>query len=156
MPFERKYTCRDLMGMQGSELGVSDWLTVDQERINGFGASTLDDDWLHLDPARARAEAGFDGTIAFGFWTLSMLTYFSHQLGMWPSDIGYGLNYGLEKVRWINPVPVGSRIRNRCVLLDFAEREKNRFLIRTSNTVEIEGQDRPALVAEWLGLFIKN
>ncbi len=142
--------------MKGVELGVTAWFTVEQELMNGFSAATKDDDWIHLDPKRADAEAGLGGTIAFGFWTLSMLTYFSHEIGMWPSDIGYGLNYGLDKVRWINPVPVGSRIRNRCLLLDFEERGDGKFLIRTSNTMEIEGHERAALVAEWLGLFIRN
>jgi acyl dehydratase len=156
MPFERNHTCKDLMNMRGAELGVSQWIVADQQLMNGFGASTKDDDWLHLDPRRAAQETEFGGTIAFGFWTLSMLTHFSHDVGMWPSDIGYGLNYGLDRVRWINPVPVGSRIRNRCMLLSFDERSEGKFLIRTSNTVEIEGQERPALSAEWLGLFIKS
>jgi acyl dehydratase len=156
MPFERKYTCNDLMKMKGSELGVSEWLTVKQELIDGFGEATKDDDWLHLDPERTARETPFGGTIAFGFWTLSMLTHFSHEIGMWPSDIGYGLNYGLDRVRWTSPVPVGSRIRNRCVLIRFDERDEGQFLIRTSNTIEIEGKDRPALLAEWLGLFVRS
>lgn len=156
MPSERKYTCSDLIKMKGLELGVSQWLTVTQELMRGFGESTKDDDWLHLDPVRAASETSFGGTIAFGFWTLSMLTHFSHEIGMWPSDIGYGLNYGLDRVRWISPVPVGSRIRNRCVLIRFDERDEGQFLIRTSNTIEIEGKERPALLAEWLGLFVRS
>jgi acyl dehydratase len=153
---ERKYTCNDLLRMKGSELGVSQWLTVRQDLIDGFGESTKDDDWLHLDPERAARETGFGGTIAFGFWTLAMLTHFSHEIGMWPRDIAYGLNYGLDRVRWISPVPVGSRIRNRCVLIGFDERGEGQFLIRTSNTIEIEGKERPALLAEWLGLFVRS
>jgi acyl dehydratase len=156
MPFERKYTCNDLAKMVGAELGVSEWIKVEQEMMNGFGAATRDNDWLHLNPERAAAETGYGGTIAFGFWTLSMLTFFSHDVGMWPSDIGYGLNYGLDRVRWINPVPVGSRIRNRCTLLSFEQRDEGKFLIRTSNTVEIENRERPALLAEWLGLFVRS
>jgi len=156
MPSERKYICEDLKRMKGSELGVSQWLTVKQEHIDGFGESTQDDDWLHLDPVRAARETPFGGTIAFGFWTLAMLTHFSHEIGMWPSDIAYGLNYGLDRVRWISPIPVGARIRNRCVLIGFDERGAGRFLIRTSNTIEIEGKDRPALLAEWLGLFVRS
>jgi acyl dehydratase len=156
MPSERKYTCDDLEKMQGSELGASQWLTVTQDLIDGFGKSTRDDDWLHLDPERAARETPYGGTIAFGFWTLGMLTHFSHEIGMWPSDIAYGLNYGLDRVRWISPVPVGSRIRNRCVLTGFDERGAGQFLIRTSNTIEIEGKDRPALIAEWLGLFVRS
>ncbi len=83
-----------------------------------------------------------------------MLTHFSHQIGMWPSDVEYALNYGLERVRWVAPVPIGSRIRNRCRLVSFEEREASKFMIRTSNTIELEGSERPALVAEWLGLFL--
>ena len=156
MPSERRYTCDDLMRMKGSELGISQWLTVKQDLIDGFGKSTQDNDWLHLDPERAGKETPYGGTIAFGFWTLAMLTHFSHEIGMWPSDITYGLNYGLDRVRWISPVPVGSRIRNRCVLTGFDARGEGRYLIRTANTIEIEGKDRPALLAEWLGLFVRS
>jgi len=136
----------------GRELGVTEWLTVEQEMIDAFGASTRDMDWMHIDPERARREGPFGGPIAFGFWTLSLLTHFSHEVGMWPQDVSFGLNYGLDRVRWIAPVLVGSRIRMRCVLQGFEPREPGRYLVRTLNTVELEDQ-RPALVAEWLGVF---
>jgi len=139
----------------GTELGVTDWLEVDQSLLDGFGHSTKDLDWMHMDPERAAAEGPYGGTIAFGFWTLSMLTYFSHQVGMWPRNVQYGLNYGLERVRWLHPVRVGSRVRMRCTLLSLEERGDERFLIRTQNVVEIEGTSRPALIAEWLGLFVR-
>src|SRR5690606_29291680 len=115
----------------GAVLGVSDWMLVEQSLIDGFARATKDMDWLHVDTERARAEGPYGGTIAFGFWTLSMLTHFSHQIGMWPKDVSYGLNYGLDRVRWLHPVKVGSRIRMRCHLLDLAERGDERFLIRT-------------------------
>jgi len=83
-----------------------------------------------------------------------MLTHFSHEVGMWPVDVAYALNYGLDRVRWIHPVKVGSRIRMRCTLAELSERDDGRLLIRTSNLIEIEGEPRPALSAEWLGLFI--
>jgi acyl dehydratase len=151
---DRRFTCEELKQKVGEELGVSAWFTVTQELITRFGESTCDLDWVHLDPERAARNTPFGGTIAFGFWTLAMLTYFSHEIGMWPRDVDYALNYGLEGVRWVSPVPVGARIRNRCRLLDFEERGENRYLIRTSNTLELEGSERPALVAEWLGLFL--
>jgi acyl dehydratase len=139
----------------GSELGVTAWFNVDQALMDGFGAATQDPDWMHIDPQRAAAEGPYGGTIAFGFWTLAMLTRFSHEVGMWPSDVAYGLNYGLERVRWVHPVKVGSRIRMRCELLGLEDRGEGRFLVRTHNVVEIEGVERPALVAEWLGMFVR-
>jgi acyl dehydratase len=151
-----RYTVRELSEMAGQELGVTRWINVDQGLIDQFGAATLDLDWVHVDPELAKTKGPFGGTIAFGFWTLSMLTYFSHDVGMWPEDVALGLNYGLDRVRWLSPVPIGSRIRNRCALVAFEERGDGRFLIRTSNTIEIEGGKKPALVAEWLGLFVMS
>jgi acyl dehydratase len=148
------YTAQEMRLMVGQELGVSNWLEVIQPMIDKFSDSTLDPDWIHVDPERAARETPFGGSIAFGFWTLSMLTHFSHEIGMWPKDVEYALNYGLERVRWVSPVPVGARIRNRCLLLALDDRGEDRVMIRTANTIEIEDQARPALVAEWLGLFV--
>lgn len=148
------YTLQQMRARVGSELGVSGWLKVEQPMIDEFARSTKDLDWLHVNPAWAARETPYGGTIAFGFWTLSMLTHFSHQVGMWPVDVAYALNYGLDRVRWVHPVKVGSRIRMRCTLAELSERGDDRLLIRTSNLVEIEGESRPALTAEWLGLFI--
>lgn len=147
-------TLADLHALIGSEIGVTDWIPVEQDAIDQFSVSTRDPDWLHVDPERAKRDGPYGGTIAFGFWTLSMLTYCSHQVGMWPKDVAYALNYGLDRVRWINPVPVGTRIRMRCRLLSLEERPDLRILVRTLNTMEIEGGTRPAMTAEWLGLFI--
>ena len=83
-----------------------------------------------------------------------MLTHCSHQIGMWPSDVAYGINYGLDRVRWIQPVPIGSQIRMRSSLTSLNKRDDRRFLIKTRNTMEIDGQARPAMVANWLGLFV--
>jgi len=147
-----QYFMSDMPDLVGRELGVTDWLEVRQDLVNGFGASTFDLDWMHIDPERAARESPFGGPIAFGFWTLSMLTYFSHNVGMWPQDAAIGLNYGLDRVRWINPVKIGARIRMRCTLRGFELREDGGYLIRTSNIVELE-DGRPALAAEWLGVF---
>ncbi|MAJ24550.1 MAG: nodulation protein NodN [Rickettsiales bacterium] len=151
-----RYTVEQMIERIGSEIGVSDWMTVEQEVIDDFGRSTKDLDWMHIDPVRASREGPYGGTIAFGFWSLSMLTYFSHQIGMWPKDVAYGLNYGLEKVRWLNPVRVGCRIRQRCTLTDLERRDDGYVSIRTTNVLEIEGEERPALIADWLGLFVQE
>jgi acyl dehydratase len=151
-----RYTVKELRGRLGQELGTSAWFTVEQGLIDEFARSTKDLDQLHVNPAWAARETPYGGTIAFGFWTLSMLTHFSHEIGMWPVDVDYALNYGLERVRWVHPVKVGSRIRMRCTLAELAERGEGGVLIRTSNLIEIEGETRPALTAEWLGLFIRE
>jgi acyl dehydratase len=148
------YTVQDMRARVGSVLGVSAWLQVEQPMIDEFAQSTKDLDRLHVNPAWAARETPYGGTIAFGFWTLSMLTHFSHEVGMWPVDVAYALNYGLDRVRWIHPVKVGARIRMHCTLAELADRDDGRLLIRTNNFIEIEGESRPALTAEWLGLFI--
>lgn len=138
----------------GEESAPSPWLDVKQEYMDRFAEATLDPDWMHIDPERARAE-GLDGTIAFGFWTISMLTYFTRtvQGAEYPPGVRYGFNYGLEHVRLISPVPVGARIRNRSRLVDVVDKGGGRVLLKTENTVEIEGQDKPAMVAQRLTRF---
>lgn len=140
----------------GHEPRVSDWLTVTQELIDLFGAATLDSDWLHTDPQRACKESPFGGTIAFGFWTVSLLTYFVRQsLGSdYPQGARYGLNYGFDRLRLIRPVRVGRRIRNHCRLLDVENRGNGRFLVTTDNRIEIEGEEKPAMIAEWLVMLV--
>jgi acyl dehydratase len=137
----------------GEEVAVSDWFTVDQDHIDRFAAATHDLDWMHIDPERARRESPFGTTIALGFQTLSMLSHFSHDAGLWPENAAYGLNYGLERVRFMAPVPAGSRIRGRFVLKGFDARADGGWRMTTECTVEIEGGDKPAMVAEWIGLF---
>lgn len=138
----------------GTELGTSGWIEVKQSMMDQFACATLDPDRLHTDPEWAVRETPYGGTIAFGFWTLSMLTCFSHQVGMWPMDAAYALNYGLNRVRWIHPVKIGAKIRMRSTLAEMTERTDGSVLIRTTNVIEIEGVTRPALSAEWLGLFM--
>ena len=135
---------------------VSPWLEVTQEQINRFADATLDHDWMHIDPERARREGPFGGTVAFGFWTLSMLTHFHKALydAEYPPGIKFGLNYGFDRVRLMAPVPVGSRIRNRTRLLDVTDKGNGQVLVRTENTIEIEDREKPAAVAEWLTLLV--
>ena len=138
------------------ETRVSEWLEVEQPMIDRFAEATLDPDWMHIDPERARREGPFDGTIAFGFWTLSMLTYLSRSTlgGDYPPGVRYGFNYGLDSVRLMAPVPVGSRIRNHFRILDIADRGEDRFVVRTENRIEIEGVEKPAMIAVWLGMLV--
>ena len=140
----------------GRELGLTAWHPVTQKDVNLFADVTRDHDWMHVDPVRAKQDGPFDGTVSFGFFTLSMLTAFSHEIGLWPDGAGYGLNYGLNKVRWMAPVPVGERIRGRFILKGFDLHPSGGFLSTTEATVEIEGSDKPAMMAEWLGLFFKE
>lgn len=148
------YSVDDLTKKVGESLGVSDWLEVTQDNINQFAAVTFDDYWIHTDPERVSNEGIFDTTIAHGFWTLSLLTYFNNQMGIWPSDTVSGLNYGLNKVRWMSPIPIGSRIRNHVVLKDLRKRGHNRFIATYLCTIEVEDTEKPAMVAEWLGMIL--
>jgi acyl dehydratase len=139
----------DLPSLVGRELGVSDWLTVDQARIDRFAEVTGDRQWIHVDVERARREIG--GPIAHGLLTLSLLPVLTasalHFQGM-----RRGLNYGFDRVRFISPVPAGARIRSRHVL-KAVERKAGGIAVTQTCTVEIEGADKPALVCDWIGVF---
>ena len=149
-----KYTVDELELHIGELMGISDWFLVTQDNIDQFGKVTHDDYWIHTDPERVEKEGIFDSTIAHGFFTLSLLTYFNNQMKLWPQDVKYGLNYGLNKVRWMSPVPVGKRIRNHVVLKDFRKRGENRYIFTYDCTVEVENEEKPAMTAEWLGMVI--
>lgn len=141
----------------GQELGVTDWLLIDQARIDQFGAATSDPDPMHVDPAWASQHSPYGSTIAFGFLTLSMLTYFNHLLVEWNEGLaGHGLNYGFNRVRFLAPVMVGKRIRCRMKLQSSTPRGERETLNVLDVTVEIEGEDKPALVAEWLGMWVRS
>ena len=136
----------------GQLQGTGDWFTVSQEQINQFADVTYDHQYIHIDPERAAAETPFGGTIAHGFLTLSMLTHLQESIGsdLWRSEgLEMFLNYGFDKVRFISPVPAGARIRASAVLSRAEVKGTSVQTIRTM-TVEIEGMDRPALVAEWI------
>ena len=136
----------------GRELGVSDWHLIDQDRINAFAACTNDHQWIHVDVERAKREGPFGGTIAHGYLTLSMLAPLQQEVGVIPDDAGQAINFGLDKLRFLTPVMAGSRIRMRVTLLSVEDRGKGRQLLRTQNTFEIEGAEKPALTAESLAL----
>lgn len=135
---------------------VSDWLTVTQELINQFCASVFDSDWMHVDAERSRRESPFGCTVAPGFWSLSILPHLAKQaMGAdYPPGTAAAINYGFDRIRFPGPVKVDSRVRARIKLVDATPREQGRYLVRTENTIEVENQDRPALVAEWLFVLI--
>ncbi len=148
------YTIADFENAIDEDLGYSDWLDVTQENINQFGEVTHDSYWIHTDPERVAKDGVYDTTIAHGFWTLSLLTYFNNQMDLWPEETHSGVNYGLNNVRWMSPVPIGSRIRNHVILKHCRKRGKNRYIATFNCTIEVEGVEKPAMVAEWLGMII--
>ena len=147
-------TMANIRDRVGSELGISKWLLVDQERIDRFAECTEDRQWIHVDPERARRESPFKGPIAHGYLTLSLVGSLSIDVGVVPSDASAGFNYGLDKVRFLAPVPAGARVRLRVVLDSVEDRGGGQLLVKTRSTLEIENSDKPALIAEALTLII--
>lgn len=137
----------------GKEVGVSDWITVDQERINRFADATGDHQYIHVDPERA-AHTPFGTTIAHGFLTMSLMVMMGYEAGLKLENSIMGINYGFDKLRFINPVKVNSRIRGRFKLLSAEQKKANHYLLKHEVTVEIEGEEKPALIAEWLGMTV--
>ena len=142
----------ELQGLVGEELGVSDWLEIDQDRISSFADATIDHQFIHVDPEAAKATP-WGTTIAHGFLTLSLLTPLTAGSLPVPENTVMAINYGTDKVRFLQPVKVDSRIRARTRLVGVDEKGPGRWLLKTEVTVEIEGDDRPALVAELLTMF---
>src|SRR6516162_8666361 len=131
----------------GRELGVSEWITIDQGRIDQFAACTGDHQWLHVDVERSRRESPYGGPIAHGFLTLSLLAPTAFDVFIRPAGIKQAFNYGLERVRFITPVKAGARVRNRIGLLSVEERGAEHLLLRTENKIEIEAEEKPAMLA---------
>jgi len=136
----------------GRELGVSGWRPIDQDRIDAFAKCTDDNQWIHVDGERAKREGPFGGTIAHGYLTLAMLAPLQQEIAVIPDDAKQAINFGLDKLRFLTPVKAGSRIRMRVTLLSVEERGEGRVLLRTQNTMEIEGGEKPALTLESLAL----
>jgi acyl dehydratase len=137
----------------GEEVGVSSWLTIEQARIDAFAEATEDRQFIHIDPAAAAASP-FGGTIAHGFLTLSLLSRMAAEATLLPDRLSMAVNYGLEEVRFLAPVRSGKRVRGRFTLDSIDEKGPGRVLMRHRVTVEIEGEEKPALTALWLGLMI--
>ena len=148
------YSIATISQYVGQELGVSEWVTITQERINQFADFTGDHQWIHVDVERAKRESLFGTTIAHGYLTLSLAAALSMELGIIPAGVSEALNYGLDKVRFLAPVKSGSRVRDRVVLLAAEPQGKGRLLLKFRNTIEIEGETKPALIAEIYSLLL--
>jgi acyl dehydratase len=129
----------------------TDWFEVTQEQVNVFADCTLDHQFIHIDP-EAAAKSAFGGTIAHGFLTLSMLAYFSESFSLSIEGSYMGVNKGFDKVRFVAPVPVGSRIRCHTTVVEINEKKPGQYDFKMGISIEIEGSDKPALVAEWLSV----
>ena len=136
----------------GEEVGVSSWLAVGQARIDAFADATDDHQFIHVDPATA-AQTPFGGTIAHGFLTLSLLSRMAAEGMLTPQGVKMAVNYGFDRIRFLAPVRSGSRVRGRFTLDSVEEKAPGQWLLRHTVTVEIEGEDKPALTAQWLGLM---
>ena len=144
----------DLQTRIGESLGQSTWRTVDQQRIDVFADLTEDPQWIHTDPARAAKESPFGATIAHGFLSLSLLSAMAMDVLPVIEGQVMGINYGFDKVRFMNPVREGSKVRGQFTLMEVKRRSDNEWQLRHGVQVEIEGQEKPALIAEWLSLVI--
>jgi acyl dehydratase len=139
--------------MVGNEVGVSSWHLVDQVRIDVFADAIEDHQFIHVDPERAKRETSFGTTIAHGFLTMSLLSIMSYEVMPAIAGTTMGVNYGFDKLRFISPVRSGSRVRGRFTLAEARLRKPNELLSRTNVSVEIEGEEKPALIADWIGLI---
>jgi acyl dehydratase len=147
-------TLANIKGWVGREIGVSDWLLVDQARIDRFAECTDDHQWIHVDVERAKRESPFRTPVAHGYLTLSLVGSLSQRVGVVPSDAAAGFNYGIDKVRFLAPVPAGARVRLRVTVDDAEEKKEGQILLKTKSVLEIENSDKPALIAETLVLLI--
>ena len=150
--FGRRLNLRRLKALVGREVGLSDWLPVTQERIDAFAAATEDRQWIHVDPERA-ARSPLGGTVAHGFLQLALVPFFNFSNEVFAGRFKMAVNYGLDRVRFPHAVRAGSRIRNRAVLKKIEKRGFRKVLVTVENTVELEGADKPAMVADVLALI---
>jgi acyl dehydratase len=137
----------------GRAIGVSPWVTIDQAMVDGFANSTHDPDWMHVDVERSRRESPYRGTIVQGFLMLSLLIDLSHQIGLVPKGTSYALNYGLDRVRFTSVVLTGARVRTHATLAAVEPRGEGRTLFKAHHRMEVEGQEKPSMVADWLTLW---
>jgi acyl dehydratase len=147
-----KFTLSELPQYVGKELGVSNWVTVDQSRIDQFAECSGDRQWIHVDVERAKRESPYRAPIAHGYLTLALVAPLQMGIGAVPADCAAAFNYGLDKVRFLAPVKAGDRVRLRVALVN-VEQKGGGMVLKTSNTLEIEGSDKPALIAESLALI---
>ena len=140
--------------MVGESLGTSSWLEITQDAVNEFANSTGDKQWIHIDVERAKKESPFGGPVAHGYLTLSLLAAMAMEIGIAPQGTVAALNYGLDKVRFLAPVPVGAKVRLHVKLTGFDRKDNGQYLMKSENTMEIEGVDKPALIAESLAMLV--
>jgi acyl dehydratase len=150
--FGKRLSLRKLKAMVGREVGLSDWFPVTQERIDAFAACAEDRQWIHVDPVRA-ARSPLGGTVAHGFLLLSLVPFFNLQNEVFTGRFRMIVNYGLNRVRFPHPVRAGSRVRNRAILKAIEKRGFRKVLVTVENTMEVEGADKPAMVADALALI---
>ncbi|MBT8060355.1 MAG: MaoC family dehydratase [Gammaproteobacteria bacterium] len=143
----------DLPSLAGAELEPSSWLKISQERVDRFADATNDHQFIHVDTERA-AQTPFGGTIAHGYLTLSLLPYLTAETTPLPEGLQMAINYGSDRVRFVQAVRVGQRVRARQKVLDVVEKNPGQWQIRTRVSVDIEGQERPALIADVLALYV--
>ncbi|MDZ7784142.1 MAG: MaoC family dehydratase [Halioglobus sp.] len=143
----------ELLDAVGTRFEPGEWIEVNQDRIDAFADCTDDHQFIHVDEEAAK-KTPFGGTIAHGFLTLSLLTKMVEGNGIVPENVVMGLNYGFDKVRFLTPVRAGKRVRANIEIADVTPKEDNRFLIKQAISVEIEGEENPALVAEWLTMVV--
>jgi acyl dehydratase len=153
-PVVSNLTLLNINEFVGRELGVSSWMTVDQARINQFAECTGDHQWIHVDVDRAKRESPFRSAVAHGYLTLALIAPLAMEVGVVPKDAAAGFNYGLDKVRFLTPVKAGARVRLRVVLVGVEPKEAGQLVVKTRNTLEIDGSDKPALIAETLALLL--
>ena len=145
-------TIDEIKAKVGEEVGISDWILIDQARIDRFAGVTEDHQFIHVDP-EAAAKTPFGGTVAHGFLTLSLLSRMAADVMLRPEQIRLGVNYGFERVRFMAPVRSRKKVRGRFRLDRFEEKKPGQYQFVHQVTVEIEGEDKPALIADWIGLI---
>jgi len=147
-------TLDELQSRIGQEIGLSDWIPVEQDRINQFADVTGDHQFIHLDAERAKAETPFGGTIAHGFLTLSLLSQMGGEALERVDNVAFGINYGFDKVRFLQPVPSGARVRGRFHLKSVDTSKLPQVRLVYDASVEIENSGKPALIAEWVTMMV--
>jgi acyl dehydratase len=149
---EPTYTFDNAHTFIGRELAVSDWVLIDQDQVNRFAEVTRWDPWMHVDRERSERESPYGGTLVHGFFMLSLITHFMAIANVRPAGAAYTLNYGMDKVRVLEPVVVGDgvKLRDRISLLDVSDRGEGKRLFKTSHSIEVAGREKPAVFAEYL------
>ena len=143
-------TLDEIRSRIGGEIGVSEWIMVDQARIDAFAAATEDHQFIHIDP-EAAAKTPFGGTVAHGFLSLSLLSRMAYDVMLVPDTLKMGVNYGFDRVRFLTPVRAGKRVRGHFALVSFAEKRPGQYQFAHDVIVVIEDEDKPALTATWIG-----